>query len=323
MAVSSRTFQTQLGREATAGAAVDATARWTGPVEMQDDREVVIVEEDIGQYVDRGTSYIAKLGATINFADHPLNLEEILHPLEAGLGTVSPSGSGPYTYAYTLPGGTSDNTIKTYTIENGDATNAEEAEYCFVETITIKGGPNEPVMLSSTWKGRQVSDSAFTAALSLPTVEPILFNTGVLYIDDGGGTIGSTQVSNSFLSFSLEIKTGLLALQTAEGQLYFTLSKRDRPAATLTITAEHDSTWDPTGEKAAWRAKTTRLVRIRFTGTSSRQLTIDLAGLWTTFGALQDQDGNSVIEGTMQAINSATDSLFFEIEVINNLAAVP
>lgn len=323
MAVSSRMRRTQLGREVTAGTAVAATTYWTGPTTKTDGSVITIVQEAIGQYADRGTTYLADLGVQgLTMENHPLNLEEILHIFEAGVDEVTPTGNDPYTYEYILPGGSTDAAVQTYTIEAGDSVQAEEMAYCIVTSFTISGGKNAALMAQANWQGRQWGTSTFTGALTVPTVEPIIFNTGALYLDDSGGTVGTTQVSSSFTSFTLTVQTGLGVFQTADGNLYFTAEKRINPSWTLAITAEHTSDWNISNERGNFRNRTMRLVQCDFTGTSSRQLTIDGAGIWTSFSD-GDADGNAIINATMQGVNSSTDSLFLTTTIINGLASVP
>ena len=64
-------------------------------------------------------------------------------------------------------------------------------------------------------------------------------------------------------------------------------------------------------------------MRIKFDGTSSRYLQIDVAGKWDEFGTIEDRDGNSVLTGTMTVEESSTDSLFCEIAVACTLSSVP
>jgi hypothetical protein len=324
MAVSKRTAFCQFGAEATAGTAVPADYRWDGPTTQEDGRVVTMVEQAMGEYADKGKSYIASLGLQgLTMESHPVTYEQLLHILEAGIDEYTPtSGNGaPYTSDYVLPAGAVDLTPKSYTIETGDATQAEEMAYCFVPSFELKGGADGALMLTAKWQGRQWASTTKTTPLSLPSSEEIiLFNTAVLYIDDSGGTIGTTQVSNSFAEFSLQVDTGLRAYQTGDGQLYFTAVKRVYPKVTLSLTAEHDSTWDASGEVNDFRTQAVRLIQIKFTGTTNRVMKIDLAGKWTKF-AYGDRDGNSVVTGELQACDS--DSQFCSFNIVHNLAAVP
>ena len=323
MAISSRTKKAQLYREATAGTPGAATTIWRGTATLQDMTQVTWAEEDVGQYPNQLRTYIPSEGAEITL-EGVCTYEQLPHILEMGVQTVTPSGTeSPYTYTYTFPTDTA-RTIKTYTMEIGDGEDCEDAEYVFCESFEISGGADEAWMMSASCRGRQVTQGTSFASLSLPAVEEVLFNTSALYIDASGGTIGTTQVSNSFRSFSLSVTTGWSAVQTGDGNLYFTLAKSaGEPEIMLEITAEHDSSWDSAGEKANWVAQTIRLIQIKATGTSSREITINLAGLWETFGTIEDADGNSVLTGTFRAGYSSADTLFANIAVKNALSSLP
>jgi hypothetical protein len=290
---------------------------------MQDMTQIVFAEEDVGQYPNQLRTYVPSEGAEISL-EGVCTYEQLPHILEMGIQTVTPSGTtAPYTYTYTFATSAAT-TIKTYTIEYGDAEDAEDAEYVFCESFEITGAPDEALMVSATLRGRQVTQGQSFASLSLPAVEEMLFNTCVLYIDATGGTVGSTQVSNSFRSFSFSVTTGWQAVQTGDGNLYFTLAKlAGAPEIVLEITAEHDSSWDSAGEKANWLAETIRLIQIKASGTSSREMKISMAGLWETFGTIEDTDGNSTLTGTFRAGYSSSDTLFCNIAVANTLSSLP
>ncbi len=317
MAVSAKTRKAQLGREGTKGSAVAATALWRGMATMEDLTTLERVEEDVGVYGGYGRLEKVSIGAQIDLPGQPATYQQLPHIFEAGIKSIGTgSGTGAtWTFAYTVST-SSANTIKTYTWEVGDGIEAEEAEYCFVESFELSGAVNEMLQVSATWRGRQVIADAFTGSISAVAANAVVFNTGTLFIDDAGATLGDTQVSNSFRSFSLSVETGYKAIWTGEGSLYFTYEKLTDPVITLEITAEHDATWKGSGgEKAAWRAKTGRLVRVTFSGTGSERLQIDLAGKWETFGSLEEDEGNSVLRGSMFAYFNTTDNLFCEIEV--------
>lgn len=322
----------QLGREGTAGTEANATSIWRGTGGLKDETQVVFPEENVGLLSGTNRAYIPKVGGVLAMDSTPATFEQILHILEAGVLTATPAqdgtGSG-YVYAYPLPT-TSAPTIKTYTLEGGDNQQEEQMLYGYVEDFTLAGKAGEALTMAANWRGRQVATGSFTAALSVPTVEEILFSKGKLYIDAAGGTIGSTQKTATLLSATLAVKTGLMAVYTADGSLYFTFVKSVAPEVTLNITFEHDST--SVAEKAAWRAGTGRLVRLLFEGSSlgtpgttysKKTLIIDLAGKYETFDALGDQDGNDIVTATFRARYSSTDSLFAEIKVVNELTTVP
>lgn len=322
----------QFGRETTAGTAVAATTIWRGMGTIEDQREVQFAEEDIGYLSRVDRSYIPKLAAALSLPSVEATFEQLPHLLEMGVKTATPaadgSGSGKI-YTYTFPT-TAANTIKTYTIEGGDNIQAEEIEYCYVESFTLEGGAGEALKMSAEIRGRQVSLSTFTTTATLPVVEEILVSKGKLYIDTAGGTMGNTQVSNTLLSFTLNVATGLQAVYTADGQLYFSLVKCVGPEITLDVTFEHNAS--AVAEIAKWRAETPSQVRLLLEGSalqtagtsySKKTVKIDLAGLWEKFSAIGDQDGNDTVTGTFRARYNSTAAKFAEITVVNELAALP
>jgi hypothetical protein len=320
-----------LGREATAGTAVVCTTIWRGMGVLSDDRETVFPEEDIGYLSGVDRAYTPKLEASISMGSVEATFEQLPHILEAGVKTATPAqdstGSG-YVYTYTFPT-TAANTLKTYTIEGGDNQAVEEMEYGFVESFTLEGNAGEALMVSAEWKGRQVSDSAFTTTATLPSVDEVLVSKGKVYIDDVDGTIGTTQISNTVLSVKLDVTTGQQAVYTADGNLYFSFVKTVMPEVMLDVTFEHDS--NATDEIAAYRAGTPRLIRLEFAGPSlgtagnftTKVLRVDLAGKWESFGPLEDTDGNDTRTGTFRARYNATAAKYAEIAVVNELTALP
>lgn len=322
----------QLGRETTAGTAVAATTIWRGMGTLEDQRETVFVEEDIGYLSGVDRTYQPRLQAALSMPSVPATFEQLPHILDAGIAVATPAadstGSGDV-YTYTFPT-TSAPTVKTYTLEGGDNEAAEEIEYAFVQSFTLEGSAGEALMVSAEWLGRQVSTSSFTTTATLPTVEEILFSKGKLYIDAADGTIGTTQKASTLLSATLNVNTGMAPVFTADGNLYFTFTKNVGSEVTLDITFEHDGT--ATAEKAAWRAQTPRLIRLQWEGAALgtagnytyKTLRVDLAGRWESFAALEDQDGNDVVTGTFRARYNATASKYAEIVVVaDDMAALP
>jgi len=96
------------------------------------------------------------------------------------------------------------------------------------------------------------------------------------------------------------------------------------------VTFEHDAT--SAAEKVAWRAGTTRQLRLRWLGTALttagsgytyKTLIVDMAGKWEKFDKLAEQDGNDIVTGTFRARYNSTAALFCELVVVNELASLP
>jgi len=124
----------RLGKETTAGTAVAATTYWRGEGTIEDQREVVFPNEDVGYLSGVDRSYIPKKLAAIAFDSTPATFEQLPIILQAGVKTVAAAtdtgGSGKV-YAFTFPT-TAANLFSKYTIEGGDDSGGEEMQYSFV-----------------------------------------------------------------------------------------------------------------------------------------------------------------------------------------------
>lgn len=323
----------QIGLESTGtpGTAVASTTvlRMTGT--MEDQREVIFPEEEVGLLGGADRQYTAKYLAAMTI-EGEATYEQVGYILGAGVQdstATSDTGSG-FVYTYTLPT-TAQRSPFTYTIEGGDDTEAEEMEYSFVKEFTLSGNAGEAWMVSANWTGRQATTTTFTASTDapIPTVEEILFSKTKLYIDESSDTIGTTLKSNTLLAAELKVTTGFQEVFSAEGNLYFSFVKQAAPEVVLTVTFEHDGV--ATAEKAKWRAGTARLIRLTALGSALassgthtyKTLQINLAGKWEKFEKIDEQDGNDIIKATFRARYNSTAALFGSLVVVNELSTLP
>jgi hypothetical protein len=335
MAAPSSTKKIQLGVESTAGTAVAATAILAcKAARIKDTRQIKIVPEDIGILVPTGRTYTPKLGAELDFPDSEATFEQLMYWGEAGIkyvgtGVADGAGTGKK-YDYVMPLSSTKNTVKTYTIEAGDLTDAERMEYGFVSEFKLSGQRDQAVMIGGKWMGRQCAVNAFTGSLSAPTTnEVVLFNNSKLYIDDWGGTLGSTQKTSTLTQFTLNFKTGWKELPIGDGTVYFGSTDFADPSGTLDITFIYDTS--ATGAKTKWRAETGALIRLLFEGTtlsgagtfSKKTLRIDVSGKWLSFDAPAEKDGFQVCTGKLQLAKDTAGTMFLDILVVNEVATVP
>lgn len=317
----------QMGAESVPGTAVAADLIWRGPFgDVEDGRTRNIVEEQVGLLVPAERSYDSRLTAMLTMPETELTFEHFPHILEASMGTATPSGSGPYTYAYAFPTGATLKTLKAYTIEVGNAIvtgDIREVPYCFVESFTMNGASGEAWKMAANWRGQRVVTSSFTAALSLAAVEEAIFSNTSIYIDASGGTLGSTAVAGVLTAATFDVTTGVIPVYTGDGVLYYTAHKFTRPTVNFTLTVELHSGGRVRTERTAYENNTVRLIRLVCPGTSDRELRIDFAAKYDNVGGYEDSDADTTVQLQGHAVYSSTDSLFFEIEVDNNLTALP
>lgn len=335
MASSRSTRRIQLGVETTSGTIAAATTIWRGPGQgLKDERKIERVPEDIGLLPPSNRSTTFFVAGSLTMPSQAATFEQLPYIFAASIkdvvsGSADGSGSGKV-YAYPEPASTTKNSIKTYTIEAGDSTAAEVGEFGFVEEWELSGAKDGAVMLNSAkWRVRQVATQSFTGALSAPTVETILFNKGKLYIDDSGGTLGSSAKTKTLTRFSLKKSGGWKPLPTGgDGSLYYPDIDYTDPKYSLDITFLHDTT--ATTAKTKWRAETGALIRLLFEGTalttagtySKKSLILDIAGKWIEFDVLGESDGFQICTGKLEAMVDTGAALFFSATVVNQSASL-
>lgn len=326
-----------LGRETTAGTSVAATTLWRGAAgALAPETTVGISPERIGVRTPSARAYIAQRGSRLSFPDTPATFEQLPHILEAGIMTTNAvadgAGSGKI-YAYTVSP-TSNELLKTYTIETGDNVQAQKASYMFVESFGLAGDRGEAVGMSAEWVGRAESNTSFTTTATAPAIaEEIIAPLGLFYIDPKSSAFGTTAVTGTLLKWGLDVTTGWAQKFTVDGNRLdhaFHYFNAEAFAATLDLTYEHNSTVAGT-EKAAFDAGTVRKIRLRLEGSalttagtySKKTLLVDIAGVYTEWSAVDADDGNSIITAKLTAGYDATAATVLAVTVVNQVAAIP
>ena len=320
----------QLGRESTAGTAVAATTVWRGPFAMLEDAsERVIVEEQVGQLVQAERSYDTMYRGRLAMPSTELTFEQFPHILEAGVMTATPSGAGPYTRAYSYPYNNTVPTVKSYTIEAYNAAaddDCNEMEYSLVEEFTIEGQAQKSWMMSATWFGRQLTPTTATSLSTLVAVEEALVPKTLLYIDDTGGTIGTTQASGVFMGGSIKVATGLVPVPVGDGNLYYVTHKWTKPTINYSLIFElvkgASKSWVK-DERAKQKAGTVRLVRLSASGSSNRSMVIDMACKHDKVNGYTNSDGNTTVQIDGHVVYSSPDAKVWSCTIINNVSALP
>lgn len=323
----------QLGWEATAGTAVDATTIWRGPVNGIEALDAIEpVEEHIARMGGANRTIQLNQLAQVMIPDTTFTFEQFPWLCQMGIeaqaaGVADGAGSGKI-YTFDL-GLTAGNAPHTATLEVGNNQKVYEMQYAHCTEFTVRGAPNEAVMVSGTLQGRQRTATTFTAELSVPTVHDAVFNKSTLYLDTvGTGTIGATAIESTLLGFSIRVNTGQHAKFTGDGQLYFNTVDQREWEIEAEVTFRHIAAADT--EDANWLAQTARLMEIKLTGaaltTAGTAYTyhtarFQLPGKWTKFSTLEDREGNDIIRGTFHADYDPTEAIGPIIIVVNETAS--
>lgn len=254
----------------------------------------------------------------------------LTYQMAAWLGNVfiapvlTPTGAGPYTFAFT-PSGTTDN-VKTVTLQLGDAqaigatTPGVKLNYLMGQSLNLHWEKSDDGAV--TFDAQFVAASsatqltAFTGSLSDYTTEPVSAVDTTVYVDST--TIGTT-ADDYVTAIDWTLELGPVPFYTLNGS-YAPLAvyRPDYRRWTASITRQYanKTEWD------AYAAKTTRKVRIDTSPSASYGLTLDLYGTWTGPRDPGDVDGIVTEVLTLEPVYDATATTDFKATVINDLATM-
>lgn len=312
----------QLGQESSWGTGVAATAILMGVTDAS-----LSVADEVHQTAEQGTMYPSPLVAEIKQSGegsikYDASYEDILFALDGIFGDCSPTGSDPYTWAYSAPTTTAP-TPREYTMEFG----APSAEYQMIggifNTLAIEGDVDGDGVwtVSADVIGKAVEAEAMTS-LSSRTVELIRMADTALYIDAWGGTIGSTAVATSLISFSLSVdpKYHLKHFAGAVAPGDFGEAQWE---GSLSLTAEFNATVKAYVDALLTPALVQRQIRLKATS-GTKTATLDFAGTLTDGVTLfEDRDGNMTVALTFNGTYNSTLSNWFKAEAVNSVATLP
>lgn len=321
----------QLGQEGVAGSAVPATAKLMGMLlrAQLKDREIVQPDDERGSLASAHRSYSP--GYLWNgVLEGDLTFEDIMYLLGMAIGTYpepTVPGGGTLSRLHTwTPNLATANTPDTFTMEFGDDTEQYEAEYCFATGLEISSLIDQAIRFSSPIVGRQLTVTNFTAALADRTVESALAAKTALYMDDTGGTIGSTQKQVTLIDWTWRLGPHFVPKKRQDGNLYFAGVSEVKFKPELELLCEFNAGVATLRDK--YVAETRQLVRLKtlgslIEGALYKTFQIDGAYKILEFDTLDERDGSDVVRLRLGGEYDATWTKLFEIQVQNTLANYP
>lgn len=332
----------QAGDEATPGTAVAATEILLGTVTtFEDAYELHRPEEDRNSLAlfFEDDEFVSQHFPLVWAGD--VNFRHILWALLMSIrGNITPTQpdptNEPNAYLWTIaPAATTANTpditngIDTFTFEYGDDTQAWEVAFCFATQLVIEGSANGACTFTCNLIGDKRTDTTFTAALSAQSVQRAPFNLATFYIDDAGGTMGTTQKTGLLRAFRWTLDTKFNVFHTADGDLSYSAVAEDRKSVSLELTYRYNS--DAETERDKYEDRSTRLIRIALSGQTELDtsqsnppyLYLDQAvryAKWPTWG---DDQGLSTFVAPAYGVYNSTYAKMFEAALLTDLSALP
>lgn len=322
----------QYGPETTPGTAVPATGIWRGPFgHFEDERQTEEIEEDIGTFGRTAQEIVTWLGISVPAPAAALNLFQFPIIAQASMGKVAATGSGPYVRSFAAVFGDTDPALQPYTLRVGNkrvTSDVQNIPLALVQEWELSGKQGELWKLSHKWTAPRRVSGTFTANAPLPAFDPVLFGKTSLYIDDGGGTIGTTQKLGVLLAASIKWRTNAEWVPVGDGNIYATAFKLGRPEVTFSLTYELEQDGAVSlvaAERAKYDASAFRLFRMTLPGQGgANSMNVDFAGKYDNVGPYNKEgETNTSVVFDGRALYSPTDSLYFAVQHTSTLATIP
>lgn len=330
----------QIGKESVLGTSVAAAAKLMGVMGQMNvgDRDIFHPEDERGSLVGAHRAYVpsihwrgSKISGDVTYEDFPM-----IVAMAVANDILTPSTVDTNARKYlTSPNLTSANTPKSATLEFGDDVQEYEAEAVLCSALEISGAIDQAVKFSADVFGRQLTPSTFTGALSERSVVSVQSELMKLFMDDAGGTIGTTQKSTTLLEWRWRLPEHFVEKRHQDGALYYTTYGEMKMKPTLEVTAEFNSTLAALRAKyasaTAGNAGTAQLVRLKGTdagvigaATATREFVIDGCYRIMDFKELGERNGASTVQMMLEAELADTSyAKLFEIYCQNAVTAMP
>jgi hypothetical protein len=309
-----------IGPETVPGDAATPTVALRATASLEAKVDKIVPDEDVGSFAPT-RHYIASLMAEGKLEMADAYYEHLPYLLSMALGAGSKSGStDPWTYTYTLPGGTAP-TFKTYRLEYGDGVNhIVSANDVFATGLEIKGEAGKGISIIADVVGGSTTYPAALGATLTPLATPTSVRMAdlVMKMDDLFANIGTTTMP-MLISFSWKLENLMHQKQFA-GSLYPSGRGLDVWKITLEIIAEMDQAKI---ESEKDKLLTTSLTAIRLVATGNTNDTLTIDGMYALHkvATLDDRDGNNTVKMTYMAQKDTAGANYPSVAVATNLAA--
>jgi hypothetical protein len=327
----------QAGKEvlASRGVAVAATRVLDARGVLSFNRPLAALPSQSGSFSPRRTPVYGRqtagltLTAGLGYEDAPFYFDGALKGYISGVsdaGTPNPA----YEYEY-VPTEAADD-LASYTFEVGDPDNIYELAQVMFNSWTIRmdgDSTDEPGwMFEAEAIARALDTSSFTAALTLPAREAVMAPGTLVYIDDAGGTLGTTQVTGQIINFSVTGNSNVHLKGFLEDESEYGAGNVGRGErvfdAQLTVEFFDDT------EFANYRGNGTgeavqRLIRVKREGSTAIHTTVfpsielDIAGYWSSWSP-GDREGNKIATFGLMGFVDDVLGYDFAARVVNDLA---
>ena len=317
----------QIGAETTAGTAVSAS-KLLNSMSFEPGVEFEATEfRPMGQKY-RSMVVPAKEWMTWTIGG-PAAYGEIVYPLSSILTTTTASASDTSARIWTFtPAARTEDTVKTYTIEQGSSVRAHKSTYGIFTDYNLEFTRNGVEQTGTVMSQRLQDGITMSSSPTAVEEKPIIPTHVDLYIDSTSAGLGVTQMTRAFrVAVNIGGRFGpvwpLLSSATS-----FSSHVETEPTVEVELRLESDATG--MGFLTQARAGDTRFVRVKCTSTElagaatlTYELRVDMAmKIKAVSSPVEDEDGVAVVNYTGAIVYDATWTKALEARVINKVTAL-
>lgn len=324
-------LQAQAGLESTRGTGVTATRKVYAQVTPSYSKALSAMTDTTGTFDGRRRPHYGREKVSFSAAD-VVTYEDIAWWLQLGIkGGVTSTTTGTTGKLYSFTPSAASDDIKSMTLEFNESGNPYKSTQVMVNSWTLRGdadNDNEPGwMFDAEMMGRDWATTTFTSALTDRTTEVCLARGTKLYIDDAGGTIGTTQVTGKLINWSITQNNNIHFKAFAEDTTNYAANKVGR--GERTVDAQFTFEFDSDAEFAKYRNSLPqqRLIRLVQEGTqigagpAKNKLQVDLYGYWSSWSR-GDREGNLTATFGLMGFYDTTATKTIQVDVTNSLSTL-
>lgn len=319
--------RTQLGVETTSGTAVAANKRLHSFGLKLDDAADFDRFGPMGQLLDT-IAVVRREWSTFAVEGYP-DYQNVVYPLSGVIGaaTITTPGGGTNSRLWTFTlSSDGTNTPKTFTVQNGDGTTAEQAAYGLFNSFGLSLARSSEQKISGDGFAQRLDYAATLTAspTEIPAI-PILATHLDVFADDTSGGIGTTKLTRDFAAdFSIGDRYNpLWTINSAVTS--FASHIIQKPAIALKLTLGNDAA--ARALVTTMRAGATKFIRLQalgdiIEGSIPYRLRVDTACKVVAAPSRGDVEGAATLEWEFAVIHDATWGKGLEITVQNSLTAL-
>lgn len=315
----------QVGVETTPGMGVAANKK-LGALSISP-----AVKAEVNKFRPMGTKFptLAALGkewVEAGLSGQP-TYSEIIYVLSSVLGVDTPTLLGTLAYEWVFaPSSTTADTVKTFTVEQGDATRAHKFVYGLVKSLQVNFSRGENT-LEGSMLGRALTDGVtLTASPTAIELVPVLPTQVSVYLEDAQTDLDTADALERVLSvgWGISDRFGPLWALNRDNASWVTHVEQE-PGLECTLKMEADA--EGMGLLGTMRTGDTKFLRIEALGVEIETgynylLQIDTAVKVTDVSEFSDEDGVFAVEWSFSGVHDATWGKATEVTVVNKLAVL-